>query len=277
MSTSFIIRGVRLNVYFTERTIAALRVAAREAKEAYSQAVSARATRQREVNDMLQRKNTWSDADVLAFTKLVREDHLSASAEVQSKAALESAEAAVDAEFGALMRSILDRYHEEQVWSDKIRSVSTYGSLAALVANLVVFVLAIVLVEPWKRKRLAETFERRVVEMSEQTREVVGDGMKELEEHFEKQEKVLAQLASVALGWGKPVPVDHERSVPVVEDTPEPVKEAPGETGEPLERWLGWIESMRPSTERDYTLVAIGGVGGLVGSGLVALLRSSSR
>lgn len=221
---------------------------------------------------MLQRKNTWSDADVLAFTKLVREDHLSASAEIQSKAALESAEAAVDAEFGALMRSILDRYHEEQVWSDKIRSVSTYGSLAALVANMVVFVVAIVWVEPWKRKRLAETFERRVVELSEETREVVGSGMKDLEEHFEKQEKVLAQLA----GTTQPVLVDHERPVEVpVEDIPEPVKEVPIEPTEPLERWQRWIESLRPSTERDYTLVAIGSVTGLIGSGLVSLLRSS--
>ncbi|KAF8606770.1 hypothetical protein BDV93DRAFT_520398 [Ceratobasidium sp. AG-I] len=251
-----------------------MRVAARNAKEAYSLAVSARASRQREVNDMLQRKNTWSDADVLAFTKLVREDHLSASAEIQSKAALESAEAAVDAEFGALMRSILDRYHEEQVWSDKIRSVSTYGSLAALVANMVVFVVAIVWVEPWKRKRLAETFERRVVELSEETREVIGSGVKGLEEHFEKQEKVLAQLAGVTPGG--PVPVDHERPIEVpVEDVPEPVKGAPVESTEPMERWQRWIGSLQPSTERDYTLVAIGAVTGLVGSGVVSLLRSS--
>jgi len=51
------------------------------------------------------------------------------------------------------MCTILARYHEEQVWSDKIWP-STYGSLA-------VFVVAVVFVEPWKRISLAQTFGRR--------------------------------------------------------------------------------------------------------------------
>ncbi|KAH7336849.1 mitochondrial distribution and morphology family 33, partial [Rhizoctonia solani] len=182
------IEALKRKVVEREEAIAALRSAARQAKDEYANAVSTRASRQRQVNDLLQRKSTWSDNDVVAFTKLVREDHASAAAELLAKSNLEQAEAAVDAEFGRLMRAILDRYHEEQVWSDKIRSVSTYGSLAALVANMVVFVLAIVLVEPWKRKRLAQTFERRITEMSEETRKLVEGGMKGLEEHFDKQE-----------------------------------------------------------------------------------------
>ncbi|KAG8738500.1 hypothetical protein FRC10_006785 [Ceratobasidium sp. 414] len=70
-----------------------------------------------------------------------------------------------------------------------------------------VFVLAIVLVGPWKRKRLAGTFERRMTEMSEQTREMIGGGVKGLEEHFERQELVLTQSAA----WAGPVPVDDKR------------------------------------------------------------------
>jgi hypothetical protein len=66
-----------------------------------------------------------------------------------------------------LMKSILHRYHEEQVWSDKIRSVSTYGSLIVLVVNLVVFLGAIAVVEPWKRRRLVKGLEDRVKGMME--------------------------------------------------------------------------------------------------------------
>ncbi|KAG9106064.1 sensitivity to high expression protein she9, partial [Ceratobasidium sp. 392] len=190
---------------------------------------------------------------------------------------LDQAESAVDTEFGALMRAILDRYHEEQVWSDKIRSVSTYGSLAALIANMVVFVLAIVLVEPWKRKRLAETFERRIVEMGEEMREVVGGGMRGLEEQFEKQEGVLRKLAA----WAGPVPVDHERAAVEV-PPPEPVVEAGTKPELGLERELPtletartWLESLMPSTDRDYALMAVGGVGTLAGLGLVSLFRLS--
>ncbi|CAE6347269.1 unnamed protein product [Rhizoctonia solani] len=263
-----------------EETIAALRTAARKAKEDYTEAVSTRAYRQRQVNDLLQRKSTWTDNDVVAFTKLVREDHASATAELEAKSNLEQAETAVDSEFGRLMRAILDRYHEEQVWSDKIRSVSTYGSLAALVANIIVFVLAIVVVEPWKRKRLAQTFENRITEMSEETRRLVEGGMKGLEEHFEKQEGVLVALAQVAQG---PIPVESEEQLAPVDPTT-PAKETPSIPSLPplvqaelLNKAKALINSLIPSTDRDYALMAVGGLGGLITSGVVLLFRSSTR
>ncbi|KAG8690882.1 sensitivity to high expression protein she9 [Ceratobasidium sp. 423] len=258
-----------------EEAITALRASARRAKEDYSNAVSTRATRQRQVNDLLQRKSSWTDNDVIAFTKLVREDHASAAAEQECKTNLERAESAVDAEFGKLTRAILDRYHEEQVWSDKIRSVSTYGSLAALVANIVVFVLALVFVEPWKRKRLAQTFENRITEMSEETRRLVEGGMKGLEEHFEKQEGVLAALAAVVR---KPVPGGREELPPI---EPVPVGETPSlpqpNQTELVERAKVLVESLTPSTDRDYALMAIGGLGGLIASGAIFLFRPSTR
>ncbi|CAE6455178.1 unnamed protein product [Rhizoctonia solani] len=255
------IEALKRKVVEREQTIAALRAAARKAKEDYTEAVSTRASRQRQVNDLLQRKSTWTDNDVIAFTKLVREDHASATAELEAKSNLEQAEAAVDVEFGRLMRAILDRYHEEQVWSDKIRSVSTYGSLAALVANIVVFVLAIVVVEPWKRKRLAQTFENRITEMSEETRRLVEGGMKGLEEHFEKQEGVLVALADVAKG---PILIERkEEPLPPVEPTEEtpPIPSIPSLSPltQPglLDKAKVLIDSLTPSTDRDYALMAV--------------------
>jgi sensitive to high expression protein 9 len=92
------------------------------------------------------------------------------------------------------MRTILARYHEEQVWSDKIRSASTYGSLAALGLNMVIFILAIIVVEPWKRRRLAQTFERKIEEMSAENTAMVEGGMKDLARHFVEQEKLLSEM-----------------------------------------------------------------------------------
>lgn len=82
------------------------------------------------------------------------------------KTVVDEAEDMVEREFSQLMRLILARYHEEQVWSDKIRSASTYGSLVALGLNMVVFISAILVVEPWKRRRLVQTFEAKVSELS---------------------------------------------------------------------------------------------------------------
>ena len=182
----------------TEAEIKAARQAARAAKVAYDKAVINRAAAQRDVNELLQRKSSWSDDDVGRFTALVRADHAREQEEAQAKVTVAVSEDAVEREFSALMRAILARYHEEQVWSDKIRSASTYGSLAVLGVNLVVFVVAIVFVEPWKRTRLAQTFERKVEELGAETKLLVDEGRARIEERLENQERLLAELLNEA-------------------------------------------------------------------------------
>lgn len=162
-----------------------------------------RSDSQREVNSLLGRKSTWTDTDVSRFTALVRQDHALEQEEARAKAAVAQTEDEVEREFSALMRSILARYHEEQVWSDKIRSVSTYGQLAVLGVNVLVFVLAIILVEPWKRRRLMQAFERKVQEMEAANMDAVAEGMDALKSRLEAQDRILARLAS-AERWGTP-------------------------------------------------------------------------
>ncbi|KAH9997850.1 Mdm33 family-domain-containing protein [Russula vinacea] len=176
------IETLKRQVVSQEARISASRKAARDAKAAYEEAVQKRSDSQREVNGLLERKSTWTDTDVSRFTVLVRQDH-----------ALEQEEAR--AKLTALMRAILARYHEEQVWSDKIRSVATYGQLAVLGVNVLVFVLAIVLVEPWKRRRLMAAFEKRVMEMEVANVEVVRGGMDALQSRLEKQDQMFAGIA----------------------------------------------------------------------------------
>lgn len=154
-----------------------------------------RANSQREVNDLLQRKSSWSDEDVLRFTSLVRQDHLFEQNEARAKAAAALTESEVEREFSELMRVILNRYHEEQIWSDKIRSVSTYGSLTVLGLNLLVFITAILFVEPWKRRKLAQTFERKVEEMTVATTTAFDDRTKELSSRLDKHGEALMSMA----------------------------------------------------------------------------------
>jgi len=157
----------------------------------------------------------WSDTDVSRFTVLVRQDHALEQKESQVKVAVAQTEDEVDREFSALMRSILARYHEEQIWSDKIRSVSTYGQLAVLAVNVIVFVLAIMLVEPWKRRRLTQAFERKVQEMEMANLDAMNKGMDALQSRLEKQEEmILAQLVggiSSSTAPPPPAPVLQEQ------------------------------------------------------------------
>ncbi|RXW21619.1 hypothetical protein EST38_g4244 [Candolleomyces aberdarensis] len=230
-SFSFISRSIAIiliRFVRTEHRINETRRAARQAKVAYEEAVIQRSKSQREVNDLLQRKSTWTDNDVSRFTTLVRQDHLYEQEEHRAKTAVDDSEEAVEKEFSQLMRLILARYHEEQVWSDKIRSASTYGQLAALGLNLLVFILAIILVEPWKRKRLAQTFERKVEELSEDYAKLLEGSMKNIDQRLLGQEKLLVELAedlarreSSSSAWSDVVVAESGlRQVPSEQTTP---------------------------------------------------------
>ncbi|GJE97207.1 hypothetical protein PsYK624_134200 [Phanerochaete sordida] len=188
------IESLKRQVTEQEQRIRAVREAAREAKAALDRAVQQRAKSQRDVNDLLQRKSSWTDEDVGRFTALVRQDHLFEQEETRAKAEALKTEEEVEREFTELMRVILNRYHEEQVWSDKIRSASTYGSLTVLGLNMAVFILAIIVVEPWKRRRLAQTFERKVEEMSAETIGTFDMKHEEVSQQLKNQEKILCQL-----------------------------------------------------------------------------------
>ncbi|KAI9465472.1 Mdm33 family-domain-containing protein [Lactarius psammicola] len=192
------IESLKRQVVSQEARISASRKAARDAKASYEEAVQKRSDSQREVNSLLERKSMWTDTDVSRFTALVRQDHALEQEETRAKIAVAQTEDDTEREFSALMRSILARYHEEQVWSDKIRSVSTYGQLAVLGVNVLVFVLAIALVEPWKRRRLAQTFERQVRELEAANLDVVSKGIETLQSRLEEQDKLLATIATAS-------------------------------------------------------------------------------
>jgi len=209
------IEALKSQVTEQETRMNATRQAARQAKDAYDHAVSQRSNSQREVNDLLQRKSNWSDNDVSRFTTLIRQDHLYEQDEARAKAKVDETEDAVEREFSKLMRSILARYHEEQVWSDKIRSASTYGSLAALGLNLLIFVVAIAVVEPWKRRRLAQTFEKKIEQMSVENAAMVDHGMKEIDQRLEEQRQLLSELVqstSTAMEQSRMADDDSNRS-----------------------------------------------------------------
>lgn len=95
---------------------------------------------------------------------------------------------------GDLMRTILDRYHQEQVWSDKIRSLSTYGSLAITGINVLIFLLALLLFEPYKRRKIVREVEERIRVRDEVT-------AKEAKEDLEGLRWLLLQATGNLASW----------------------------------------------------------------------------
>lgn len=150
-----------------ENQVIEARLAVRQAKEAYSAAINRRSASQREVNELLQRKHAWSAADLERFTSLYRSDHANEVAETETQEALTKAENQLEEVTALLNRSILSRYHEEQIWSDKIRRMSTWGTWGLMGVNVLLFLIFQILVEPWRRRRLVKGFEEKVKEAIE--------------------------------------------------------------------------------------------------------------
>lgn len=131
-------------------------------KELYAEAILRRSTLQKEMNDLLTRKNNWSSADLERFTELYRNDHTNEQEELITEENLNLAESQVDAIQLRLTQLILTRYHEEQIWSDKIRRASTWGTWILMGINIFLFMIATFFVEPWKRRRMVGSFEDKV-------------------------------------------------------------------------------------------------------------------
>lgn len=126
----------------------------RQARTAYKSCTSLRATTQREVTTLLARKETWSPPDVERFTELYRKDHTLEQEVAASAERLNEAETDEQRLSQELMAGMLRRYHEEQIWSDRIRRASTWGTWGLMGINVVLFVLLQFVAEPWRRRRL---------------------------------------------------------------------------------------------------------------------------
>lgn len=131
------------------------------------------------MNELLQRKHAWSAADLERFTSLYRSDHANEQAETAAQEALTGAERRAEEEAAKLSKSILARYHEEQIWSDKIRRMSTWGTWGLMGVNVLLFLVFQIGVEPWRRRRLVKGFEEKVMEALE--RDGNGGGVKVLQ------------------------------------------------------------------------------------------------
>jgi sensitive to high expression protein 9 len=87
---------------------------------------------------------------------------------------LSEAERQVEQASGKLSTSILSRYHEEQIWSDKIRRMSTWGTWGLMGVNVIIFLVFQFGFEPWRRRRLVRGFEEKVHEALKREKEALA-------------------------------------------------------------------------------------------------------
>jgi sensitive to high expression protein 9 len=147
----------------------------RNARNNYKSLNAHRAATQREVTTLLARQATWTPPDLERFTTLYRLDHELETQVTAASAELTDAETDEARLGGELIAGILKRYHEEQIWSDRIRRQSTWGTWGLMGVNVLLFLVLQFFAEPWRRKRLMRG-------IAENERGVMDEVRRELEE-----------------------------------------------------------------------------------------------
>ncbi|OHF00504.1 She9/Mdm33 family protein [Colletotrichum orchidophilum] len=208
----------------------------RTARLTYKTTNAKRATTQREVTTLLARKEMWSPTDLERFTQLYRQDH-SLEQEVSAAAeALTDAEHAEQALGQQLNAGILKRYHEEQIWSDRIRRASTWGTWGLMGVNVLLFIVLQFVAEPWKRRRLV----RGVVEEEKAVLEGVTAELAGLKAALAQRDEALEDAAADSVAVSTTAAVATPAAV--VEETPLAAAEPTATTEEAEELLAAKVE-----------------------------------
>ncbi len=168
------IEALKARINVLEARVQAAQEAVRSSRITYKTTVADRASTQREVTTLLARKDSWTPSDLERFTSLYRMDHSNEQAVQEAATRLADAEREAEHAASKLSSSILSRYHEEQIWSDKIRRMSTWGTWGLMGVNVLLFLVFQFGFEPWRRRRLVHGFEEKVREALEKEKIASG-------------------------------------------------------------------------------------------------------
>ncbi|PGH05581.1 hypothetical protein AJ79_06748 [Helicocarpus griseus UAMH5409] len=227
------IEKLKQDILALEQQVRETRTRVHDAKDAYTTAINRRSTSQREVNELLQRKHAWTPTDLERFTSLYRSDHANERAESDAQEALMVAEREAEEAAALLSKSILSRYHEEQIWSDKIRRMSTWGTWGLMGVNVLLFLIFQVAVEPWRRRRLVRGFEEKVMEALEKENGKIGAAGASGAEEDEEGAVVAAAASSQSAEATTPTLAPAPASVPVESPHQPPTPSETTAGGEP--------------------------------------------
>lgn len=148
------IEALRQEIKEQEALVKARHSALANAKADLESARATQSASQKEVVGLLERKHSWSAADLERYMSLIRSEHLNEQAVQGAKDAVATTERALEEARTRLEKRERAQYHEEQIWSDTIRRNSTWVTIGLMGVNIVLLLANVVLLEPRRRKRL---------------------------------------------------------------------------------------------------------------------------
>lgn len=168
------IEALRKEILECEADIKVRRAAIDTAKHVYESAHAQKAASQKEVVALLERKHSWTATDLERYMSLIRSEHANDQAVAAAKEGLVSAERALEESRAHLEKHERMQYHEEQIWSDTIRRNSTWVTFGLMGFNLFILLATLVVVEPWRRKRMVREIKAALEEQKAASVAAVG-------------------------------------------------------------------------------------------------------
>jgi len=152
------IEALRQEIKEQEQLVKVRNAAFKTAKTDLDSARSTQSASQKEVVGLLERKHSWSAADLERYMSLIRSEHLNEQAVQVAKDCVAAAEKALEESRTRLEKRERAQYHEEQIWSDTIRRNSTWVTFGLMGLNILLLLANVVVIEPWRRSRLVKEF-----------------------------------------------------------------------------------------------------------------------
>lgn len=148
------IEALRRAIKEQEQVVKSRRAAVDEAKRTLDAAHAQQASAQKEVVGLLERKHSWSAADLERYMALIRSEHINDQAVQAAKDSVLAADTALEEARSQLEKKERSQYHEEQIWSDTIRRNSTWVTFGLMGLNIFLLLTSLVIIDPWRRRRL---------------------------------------------------------------------------------------------------------------------------
>lgn len=281
------IEAIKASNAALEADLARAQADLKRARQHYKAVNARRASTQREVTTLLARKDTWGPPDLERFTTMYRQDHELEAAVSEAATALTEAEADEARLSQALNSGILRRYHEEQIWSDRIRRQSTWGTWGLMGVNILLFLVLQFVAEPWKRNRLMKGIaaeEKAALDAVRRELEEVRGAMTRRED-----DAAAASAAASAAATAAAAAAVEDAGVEAAPVAALPDARGPEVPGPPAVSWKEFLSDpglWRPALEdlysermidlrmRDVSLIALEGAvtGAVAVAGVAALL-----
>mmetsp|Transcript_33122 Transcript_33122/g.104754 ORF Transcript_33122/g.104754 Transcript_33122/m.104754 type:complete len:475 (-) Transcript_33122:63-1487(-) len=100
---------------------------------------------QNEITALAVTKHAWTDAQFCRYQDLLAQERNLGISLHEFQRKIRNSEAAVESALRELMEGLRKRFHEEQLWTDRIRQLSMWSTIGILFANSIIFLMTYLL------------------------------------------------------------------------------------------------------------------------------------